>query len=211
MKYLKMLGLAAVAAMALLAFLGASSASATTLESNGTPFNGAVSLVFSIEPETKAVLKDSAGTTTDECPTSEVKGTTEKDEEGKGDFTGPTVGGKVSSLTFVNCTHTTTVIKSGSLSISWIENTTDGTVFSSGAEVTVVSTAFGASAVCKTGSGTDIGTLTGATNGTTNKTNTATMDINGKISCGILGTSTWTGSYIITSPKPSETELAVTK
>jgi hypothetical protein len=185
MKYLKMLGLAAVAAMALMA-IGATAASATTLEISGAAQNKTVAISASLEPGTSALLKDSAGTTTDTCTTSQVNGSTTV-------FTGAAVSGPISTLTFGNCTHTTTVIAKGSLSVTNIAGTTNGTVSSSGAEVTVQSTAFGASAVCKTGAGTDIGTLTGV------KSGNATMDINGKISCGILGTATWTGAYTVTT------------
>ncbi|HSS41583.1 MAG TPA: hypothetical protein VLK37_03430 [Solirubrobacterales bacterium] len=201
MKYLKMLGLAAVAAMALMAVVGASAASATTLEIKGVAQNAAVTINATLEPGTSALLKDSAGTTTDTCTESEVHGkTTEFTTPGSAE-----IHGNVEKLTFGKCTHTTTVLKAGKLFVGWIPGTTDGTVTSSEAEVTVVSTAFGISAVCKTGGGTDIGKLTGATNGGTNKTAFATMDIEGKISCGILGTSTWTGFYSVTSPE----ELAV--
>jgi hypothetical protein len=186
MKYLKMLGLAAVAAMALMA-VAAGSASAATLATGGVAENASITLNATLASGTSALLKDSAGTTTDTCTTSEVKGKTTT-------FTG-TPAGPIETLTFGNCSHTTTVLAKGSLSVTRIGETTNGTVSSSGAEVTVVSTAFGVSAVCKTGAGTDIGTLTGV------KTGKATMDINGKISCGILGTSTWTGTYTVTSPE----------
>jgi hypothetical protein len=185
MKYLKMLGLAAVAAMALMA-IGASTASAvTTLEIGGVTQNKSVSITATLASGTSALLKDSAGSTTDTCTSSEVKGSTTA-------FDPPS--GPISTLTFANCTHTTKVIAPGSLSVAWTSGT-NGTVTSSNAEVTVQSTAFGVSAICKTGGGTAIGTLTGVSSGK------ATMDINGKISCGILGTATWTGTYTVTSPE----------
>jgi hypothetical protein len=200
MKYLKMLGLAAVAAMALMAVL-AGSASATTLEVGGAAKNSALAIEGSLKTGTSALLKDEFGTTTDTCTVSGVKGKTE------GTFTGASVGGKLltkeeGGLTFGSCTHTTTVIATGSLSVAWIETTakekeegktsTNGTVSSSNAEVTVQSTFFGASAVCKTGAGTVIGTLTGVNSGS------ATIDVNAKINCGILGSSSWTGTYVTT-------------
>jgi hypothetical protein len=198
MKYLKILGLAAVAAMALMAF--AASASATTLEINGTAQNRAVTLTSTLKSGTSAILKDEFGTTTDTCTTSEVKGATASP------FTGATVGGTISSLTFSNCTHTTTVLANGSLSVEWASGT-NGTVSSKGAEVTVQSTFFGASAICKTGEGTKLGTLTGTAAGD------ATMDINATIKCGILGNSSWTGTYTVTSATsstlPSGTSLGV--
>jgi hypothetical protein len=188
MKYLKMLGLAAVAAMALVA-IGAATASATTLAVGGTAQNKSVSITATLKSGTSAILKDEFGTTTDTCTSSEVKGATE------GTFTGTSVGGKVSSLTFGSCSHTTTVIASGSLKVE-SPSGGNGTVSSSGAEVTVNSTFFGASAICKTGTGTKIGTLTGAKTASEH----ATMDINATIACGILGNSSWTGTYTVTSP-----------
>jgi hypothetical protein len=194
MKYLKMLGLAAVAAAALMAFVGAGTASATTLEVGGVVKNSALAIEGSLKTGTSALLKDEFGTTTDTCTVSGVKGNTEKDESG--DFSGPSVGGKLlkkeeGGLTFSSCTHTTTVIAPGSLFVTWTSGT-NGTVKSSGAEVTVQSTFFGASAVCKTGEGTNVGTLTGVSSGS------ATIDISAKINCGILGTASWTGTYVTT-------------
>jgi len=193
MKYLKMLGLAAVAAMALMAFAG--SASATTFEIAGVAQNKSVAIEATLKAGTSAILKDEAKTTTDTCTSSEVKGATEINEETGTKFTGGVVGGKVSSLTFTNCTHTTTVIAPGSLHINWTSGT-NGTVKSFGAKVTVVSTFFGASAICDTGAGTNIGTFTGVAKSTEH----ATIDINATINCGILGNSSWTGTYTVTSP-----------
>jgi hypothetical protein len=191
MKYLKILGLAAVAAMALMAM--ASTASATTLEVKGVKQNASVTLKSSIEAGTSAVLKDELGSTTDTCTGSEVEGKTES--SGTTTFTSADVGGKVGKLTFSGCSHTTDVVANGSLSVTWIKNTTNGTVSSANAEVTVRSTFFGVTANCKTGAGTDIGTLTGKASGQ------ATMDINGTLDCGSLGNGFWTGSYVVTSPE----------
>jgi hypothetical protein len=190
MKYLKMLGLAVIAAMGLMAFTG--SASATTLEVGGSAQNQAVTIEATLASGTSAILKDKNGTTNDTCTSSTVKGTSEKDESG--DFTGGSVGGAVGTLSFGGCSHTTHVLANGFLSIAWTSGT-NGTVTSSAAEVTVVSTVFGASATCKTGGATDVGTLTGV------KTGNATIDINATtLNCGILGTSSWTGTYTVTSP-----------
>jgi len=190
MKYLKMLGLVAVAAMALTAF-AASTASATTLETNGVATKAAETITATLEAGSSAILKDEFGTTTDTCLKSEVKGATE------GTFTGATVGGKVGTLTFEECTHTTKVDANGSLSIAWTSGT-NGEVKSSGAEVTVQSTFFGATALCKTGTGTKIGTATGVKEGN------ATIDINATVNCGILGSSSWTGTYSVTTPSGKE-------
>ena len=182
MKYLKMLSLAAIAAAALMAFAGP--ASATTLSVGGVTKNSSVSIEASLKSGTSAILKDKNGTTNDTCTGSSVSGSTST-------FTG-TPSGAVSALTFTGCSHTTTVITKGNLSVTWTSGT-NGTVSSSGAEVTVKSTVFGVSAICKTGAGTAIGTLTGVSSGS------ATMDINATtLDCGALGTSSWTGTYVTT-------------
>jgi uncharacterized protein YpuA (DUF1002 family) len=187
MKHLKMFGLAAVAAMALMAVVGAGSASATTLYLDATPQNKAITINATLTAGSTAILKDEGGTTTDTCNVSQVSGTTASP------FTGATVGGPVSTLSFSGCSHTTKVLKNGSLSID-----ASGNVVSKEAEVTVVSTAFGISAVCKTGAGTKVGTFNG-TNDTT-KHATITIDATNSLNCGILGNSSWTGSYTVTSP-----------
>ena len=192
MKYLKMLGLAAIAAMALLAFVGAGTASATTLEVKGVKQTGSVAIKASLKAGTSAILKDKNGTTNDTCTGSTVEGSTTV-------TTGTAVSGPINKggLTFTGCSHTTHVLKEkeGTLKVEWTSGT-NGKVISSGAEVTVVSTVFGASAVCKTGAGTEVGTLTGVAAGQ------ATMHINATtLDCGILGTSSWTGTYVVTSPE----------
>jgi hypothetical protein len=198
MKYVKMLGLAAVAAAALMAF--AASASATTLEIGGVTQNKAVKIVATLSSGTSAILKDEFGTTTDTCTTSNVEGETSETKDANETitpkvFTGGTmVGGTVSKLTFENCTHETKVDANGKLWVDWTSGT-NGDVYSSGAEVTVFSTFFGAIANCKTGASTKIGTLAGV------KTGKAKMTISAKVPCGILGTATWTGEYTVTSPE----------
>src|SRR5215212_2044298 len=189
MKHLKMLGLVAIAAMALTAFAGGS-ASATTLSLAGTAQNNAVTIEASLAAGTSAILKDKNGTTNDTCNSSTVKGTTESP------FTGPTVTGPIAKtdLTFTGCTHTTHVLSGGKRTIAWASGT-NGSVSSSSAEVTVKSTIFGVSAICKTAAGATLGTLTGVSTGH------ATMHINATtLDCGPLGTSSWTGTYTVTSP-----------
>ena len=163
--------------------LGGGTASATTVEIKGVAQNKSVSATATLAAGTSMILKDSAGTTTDTCTSSEIKGFTESP------YTAASVKGKVSTMTFKSCTHTTTVIAPGSLSVVWISGTTNGSLTSSGSEVTVVSTAFGSSAICKTGAGTPIGTITGVKEGH------ATLHVNAKVNCGILGTGTLTGTY----------------
>jgi hypothetical protein len=188
MRHLKTLGIAAIAAMALMAS-SAVSASATTLEVEGQTTNSAVTLTASLAVGTSTVFLNTNGEPTDTCTESHMHGTTQAP------FTGASVGGPLTTLSFGKCTHTTDVLKTGSLSISHIAGTTTGTVTSAGAEVTIKDTVFGISIICKTGSGTDIGTLTGTSSGH------ATMDINAVLNCGSFSpTVKWEGSYTVTSP-----------
>jgi hypothetical protein len=189
MKHLRNLGPAAFALTALTLLAGAGAASATTIQVGGVTQNKAVELNLSLASGTTLSLKDSGGTMTDTCTGSEVK------EKTEGTFTGETISGAASGLTYSGCSHTTHVLKAGRTHWRWIPFTNNGTVFSTETEVTVVSTVFGASATCKTGAGTHIGILTGVFFGR------ATMHYNAKINCGILGTSTVTGTYTVTSPE----------
>jgi hypothetical protein len=185
MRYPKLAGLATAASMAFMALLVVGTASATTLEVGGVAQNKAVSFTASLKSGTSLLVKDESGTSTDTCTGSTIAGSTTT-------FTG-TPGGPVSGLTFTSCSHTTTVLAKGSISFAWTSGT-HATVSSSGAEITVQSTFFGASAVCKTGPGRTIGTLTGVGSGS------ATLDLNAKITCGVLSDVSWTGTYTITSP-----------
>jgi len=195
MRHLKIIGLLAVAATAIMAFVGVGSAAAEVLwtrNSGGTLTTVATgtALKSSLESGTSALLKDTAGGVNDTCTGSTVEGKVETNSGGS-------AGGKVSSLTFTGCSHTTDVLAPGSLSIKRIAGTTNGTVTSSGARVTIKSTIFGISCVANTGAGTTIGTLTGAATNTAS----ATMDINAVITLeNGCGDSTWTGSYLVTSP-----------
>jgi len=185
MKLTKILGLAAVTAMALMAF--ASTASATTLATNGVTQTGAVTLEASLTTGTTELLSDTTGALADTCTSSKVEGTTSV-------FTGTTVSGPLSTLSFNSCTfESTTVHKAGSISVERIGTTENGTVRSTGAEVTEPTGLFG-TVNCKT-SGTDIGTLTGSSTGT------AEIDINAVINCGFfLPSARWQATYVLTVP-----------
>ena len=195
MKYLKIIGLAAVAAMALTAFLGTGSASAQTLYKYTTPsandgIAAGTEIISTLESGTSAVLTDTLGGVNDTCPGSEVKASISTNNTTDG-------GGAVSILSFIGCGHTTHVLANGSLEIRNQPGTTNGTVISKGARVTIKSTIFGVSCVANTGAGTAIGTITGAKAATAK----ATIDINGVITLeNGCGDSTWTGSYEVTSP-----------
>ena len=193
MKYVKMFGLAALAA-ALMAFVAAGTASATELDGPG----GAMVTTGT------SITAAAEGTTTLHPPIGDIS-CTASTVAGKTGNTGSsteTVSGALSSLTFTGCNATVTVLKPGSLEIHTQEtkSNNNGTLTSSGAEVTVVFLGF--HCIFST-SNTDIGTLTGSAN--TGKT--ATLDISAKIPrtggtsgafCG--STAEWTGNYSVTSP-----------
>jgi hypothetical protein len=138
---------------------------------------------------------DEGGSTFETCTSSELKAATE------GTFTTAdttAIGGAVGTLSFGGCSHTMKVLKNGKLSVAWIKGTTNGTVVSSEAEVTFVSTVFGISAVCRTGVGIVLGTLTGVASGNA----PMHIDATKSLDCGaFLGHLTWTGTYTFTSPK----------
>ena len=183
MKYVKILGLAAVAAMAMMAFTAAS-ASATTLEVGGVTKNASVAINASLTGGASVLLKDTAGFSQNTCTTSNVSGSSSTP------FTGTSVTGTIASLTFSTCTRPVTVHKPGKLEVTWTTGT-NGKVASEEAEVTVGS-AIG-TLTCKTGTTTEIGTLTGVSVGN------ATMDINAVLNCGIVPSATWSGTYTVTS------------
>jgi hypothetical protein len=186
MKFTKILGVAAAMALALMAFAG--TASATTLATKGVAENGKVTISASLKSGTSALLADTNNFFANTCLASTVAGNTTV-------FTG-TPSGPITSLTFSKCTEEPVVVDTtGSLSVTQIAGTTNGTVRSIGAKVTSPSP-FGA-LTCTTAAspGTDIGTLTGVKEGT------ATMDINAVLNCGFfLPSAKWTGTYTVTSP-----------
>jgi hypothetical protein len=188
MKHFKRLAITALTATALMAMGAATSASATTIEINGVTQNKSVEMTISQKVGTSSLLKDEFGTTTDTCTEIDLTFETESP------YTTTLLGAKITKLFLTKCTHTTTVLSAGTFDIHHITGTTNGLIIWTGGEFTVQSTFFGASAVCKSGAGTTLGTLTGVKEGS------ATIDLNAKINCGILGSSNWTGTWVITSP-----------
>jgi hypothetical protein len=185
---LKKLAIAALAAMALTAF-AASTASATTLEVNGNTKNAGVDFSASAESGTSWNVARTDGSLANTCTTSTIAGATSSP------YHGTIVTGAVSSFTFGGCTRTVTVDNKGHFYIEHIAGTTNGTMFSEEAEVTILTPFFGAHVNCKPGGGTDIGTLTGKGTG-----GTATLDVNAVLNCGfLLPSATWKGTYNVTS------------
>jgi hypothetical protein len=182
MKLSKMLGVVAAAALALMAF--ASTASAATLEVGGVAKNASVSLEATIAAGGSALLTDTFGATANTCTTSVVKGSTSSP------FSATTLSGPLSTLTFSSCSEgNPTTDAAGTLSVERIGVTTNGTVRSNGAKVTVPS--FFGTLTCTT-SNTDVGTLTGVSSGN------AKFDINAVLSCTGIGTAKWSGTYTLT-------------
>jgi hypothetical protein len=193
MKYIKMLGIAAVAAMSLMAFAG--SASATELFSGATTLKAPVAIKASLQTGATANLTDTAGNPIDTCSGSEVTGSTTATQAA-------TLSG-AATVAWSGCTQVTKTLKGGTLTISHIAATTNGTVTSDAAEVTI--SVFGVSCVYGTGAGKDLGTLVGST------TKTATLNINvivNEVGSQFLcpDTAKWVANYQVTSPDPLHVE-----
>ncbi|HKF81637.1 MAG TPA: hypothetical protein VKB23_01595 [Solirubrobacterales bacterium] len=170
-------------------------ASATTATSpKGTTYSNA-SLMAATEGH--AILHDTSGLgITIEC-NSVVEGAFENPGEGP-------AKASISSLTWSNCTNnwSVTTLTKGSLEFHNIAGTENGTVTSTGTEITATQSGSGLHCIYKT-SNTDIGTLTSSTKTGGN----ATLDISATIPrtggssgffCGTAGT--WTGSYKVSTP-----------
>jgi hypothetical protein len=190
MKLSKILGVAAVAALALMAF--ASTASATTLETNGVKQTGTVTIHATAAGS--ILLSATGGGFANTCTESTVHGwtTTFTGTTVSGPITDETVEGKTKvGLTFSKCTNEpVTVEAGGTLSVEAITGTTNGTLRSNGAKVKTPSP-FG-TLTCTT-SNTHIGTLTGTASGT------SVIHVNAVLNCGIfLPSAKWEGTYNIT-------------
>ncbi len=182
MRYLKMLGLAA---MALMAFT-AGNASATRLEVGGVAQNQTVTLTQTLKAGSSITISRTDGSLANTCTESHTHYQTTNWGLAK-------VGWGSPSITYSKCTRPVSVTKSGAGSIEHITSTTDGTVESSGAEITVGSP-FG-TLNCQTGAGVDIGRLTGTASGH------AELHVNAVLNCGFLVPSAkLVGSYVTTSP-----------
>jgi hypothetical protein len=210
MKYVKRLTLTTAAVGAFAMLFGAGTASATALceatPASGTdcPTSVAQGTVFHFtEDKTSFLMKTSGGTTTFTCTESTIRGTTENigsttetvkiglDETlDEAHLTGHRTG-----FGFDNCNTTVTTLRAGTLEIHKIAGTDNGTITSTGTEITFKF--LGVSCILKTNN-TDIGTFTGSVSAPT------TFDINGSIPIVTGGlcpaTGIWTGNYIQTAP-----------
>jgi hypothetical protein len=186
MKQFQRISVAVLTALALATLGGVSTASATTLEVGGLAKNGEVAFETSLKSGTSLLETATGGGLLNTCAASTLKGHTSSP------FTGTTVGGPVTVLSYGTCTEgTPTVDATGSLTVELIGKTTNGTVRLNGTKTTIPSV-FGV--ITCTTSNTDIGTLTGAASGI------ATLDINAVLSCTVYGSVQMSGTYTVTSP-----------
>jgi hypothetical protein len=187
MKLTTILGFSAAATLALMAFAG--TASATTLEKGGVTQSGSIAIEATLKSGTSALLTDTFGFFGNTCTNSTVAGSTSTK-------TGPAVEGPISTLSWGSAATpckegNPTVHSKGGLAVERIGTTTNGTVESWLAEVTVPS-ALGLLTCTTSVFGTDLGTLTGV------KAGNATMDVNAVLACGI--DMKWTATYTVTGP-----------
>jgi hypothetical protein len=197
MKYLKLLAFAAIAAVVLTAFLEPGAAPGAVL-CEETPASGTDCAGPSVVAKGTNLVFSAEGSTALTGPFGEIIATcTESTVEGgiaNAGSTTESVSGNISKLTFTNCgTRTVTANSStlGTLTVSHIAGTDNGTVRSSDTTVTITNTPFG---TCRyLTANTDIGTLTG-----TAKTSGApTFDISATIPAEteFCPNGTWEGSY----------------
>jgi hypothetical protein len=188
MIYMKKVALTVLATM-LTTCAGAGSAWATAVEVAGTPKDEAVPITLSLKAGTSTILKTTNGNSVNTCTASDWGGSTANP------YTGSTVTAPLSTMTFSQCTTSITVHRAGTLHISHIAGTTNGTVSSSGAEITVYSRDFELYFNCKTSTGTHLGTLTGS------PSSHATLHINAVMNCGYyMPSAKWEGTFVVTNP-----------
>jgi putative sterol carrier protein len=191
MKPLRALGVFALMVAALLALIGAGSASATVLCTNSsctTTYASGTTIDYTLKSGTTSILKSTSGELAATCAGSTIKGNTSSES-------GASISSSIESLTWSSCSQTTDTIKKGSLSITWTSGTNNGSVSSSGSEVTA--TVFGISCTYGTGEGTTLGTLTGG------ETPVLAISAVVKKTAGSFlcpGNTTWTAEYVITEP-----------
>jgi hypothetical protein len=204
MKHLKMLGVAAVAAMALMVFVGMGTASATVLcktpgtgTTTGTtcPSGWAYGSGQEIHAVNVGNLTLDAKFKNITCTSSTIKATTGSEE-------GTPLTGPEGTLILGGCNCTFTVLRAGTQAIEWISGTHNGTVTSSGTEMTTVCTVLGLGVHCTyVTSNTHIGTLTGGNDPTL--TASAHIPVDELNSDGVCPEeSTWTATYTVTTPQP---------
>jgi hypothetical protein len=199
MKYVKILGLAAVAAMALMAFVAAGTASATVLCSTNTSPCPAgqkwplgTGIEFTVTQNTTASWLETAGQSISTCTGGKLKG----EITNAGSAT-EAVKIKVTEDTWNSCTFPTVPLELGSLEVTDITGTSNGTIkMSSGFKFTMNTVLFG-SCVYGSGTGIELGTLTGGAS------KEAGIDVNAVLGQGTgicCPSAKWSEHYTLTSP-----------
>lgn len=182
---LKTLGLA-ILAMALTG-LTAGTASAATVAIGKVTQTTSVTLTFSLKPGSSVTIRTTGGLFANTCTKAHKHGAT------VAPFSAKRIKYTISEYWYGMCTEEPVKVDAaGSLGVEHTSGA-NGTVSSEGAEMTVPSP-FG-TLTCKTGAGTDIGTLTGVESGN------ATLDMNGVVNCGIIPSAVWEATWFITSPQ----------
>jgi hypothetical protein len=143
MKHLKMLGLAATAAAALMAFAAPASANPVLTSPAGTDYTGTLTLTLT----GSLIMK--AGFAEKTCTESTISGKVETNNTTH-------ASGKITTLNFGNCNHTSVTLSKGSLTFA-----PGGKVTATGSEFTTEK--FGTSCVYGFSAGTALGTLAGGT------------------------------------------------
>lgn len=182
----KNLGFAILVAMALAGFT-AGTASAATVAIGKVTQTTSVTLTLSLKAGSSVTMRTTGGLFANTCTTAHKHGAT------VAPYSAKPIRYAVSEYWFGMCTEE--AIKVDAAGTLGFEHTSgaNGTVSSEGAEVTVPSP-FG-TLTCKTGAGTDLGTLTGVESGN------ATLHMNGVVNCGIIPSAIWAATWVITSPQ----------
>jgi hypothetical protein len=204
MKYIKMLGLAAVAAAALMAFVGAGTASAAGVlcSAQEAPCGagnkwGTQTLEFSASAST-LLRETSLGETINTCRKSFVSGTITNGNSSSN------ASGSISSLTWTECTWTTTTVANGGLEVV-SAGSHDGAVRANAEVKVTISIPFFGSCVYGVTAGTILGTITEGNPATFDSNAVVSKSSGSSITCP--NTANWTGTY--TQTVPSGTTLSV--
>jgi len=199
MKYVKMLGLAAVAAMALTAFVGAGTASATVLcSTNTSPCPAGQKWPTGTQIEFTVTQNTSAGWLTTEAEEiSTCTGGKLKGEITNAGSATEAVKIKVSEDTWNGCTFPTISLELGSLEVTNISGTSNGTIKMSSKFRFTMNTIFFGSCVYGSSTGIEFGTLTGGASGVAGINVIAVLGEGSGICCP---SAKWSEHYTLTSP-----------
>jgi len=183
----------ALAASALMALLGGGAASATELYAGGTTLPSGTTIGITQSPSASSLFTGTGSNTFfGTCPVTSMEGTTEN-------ASGAAIAVDLNSYVLSGCSWTTDGIAAGSLSITHIPGTDNGTVTGSGSLLTSFTTV-----TCRYGygEGTHIGTLVGKTNINEHATIAVNTIINEQTPKSLICPDSlrWTTSFVVTAP-----------